>query len=67
MASSPENDIRQHASGGERVVFAQRNHLAEIYPNAEFRNFEQEKMDECLEVSRQRSQSAAHIIFCKAW
>ena len=53
LASSLENDIRRHANGGEKVVFAQRTHLAEIYPDAEFRDFEQEEMDECLEVSRQ--------------
>ena len=64
LGSSLENDIRLHASGSEKVVFAQRNPLAEMYPNAVFRNFEQEKVDECLEVSRQRSQPAAHIVFC---
>ena len=66
LGSSLENDIRLHASGSEKVVFAQRNPLAEMYPNAVFRNFEQEKVDECLEVSRQRSQLAAHIVFCRA-
>ena len=63
---SLENDIRRHASGSEKVVFAQRNPLAEMYPNAVFRDFEQEKMDECLEVSRQPSQPSAHIVFCRA-
>jgi len=48
------------------MVFAQRNPLAEMYPNAVFRNFEQEKVDECLEVSRQPSQPSAHIVFCRA-
>ena len=42
---SLENDnIRRHANGGEKVVFAQRNPLTEMYPNAEIRNFEQEKI-----------------------
>ena len=55
--SSPlEDDIRRRANGGEKAVFAQRNPLTEMYPNAEYRNFEQEKTDECLEVSRQPSQ-----------
>ena len=53
LASSLENDIRRHANGGEKVVFAQRTHLAEVYSDAESRDFEQEEMDECLEVSRQ--------------
>ena len=66
LGSSLENDIRLHVSGSEKVVLAQRNPLAEMYPNAVFRNFEQEKVDECLEVSRQRSQLAAHIVFCRA-
>ena len=65
--SSPlEDDIRRRANGGEKAVFAQRNPLTEMYPNAEYRNFEQEKTDECLEVSRQPSQPSAHILFCRA-
>ena len=65
--SSPlEDDIRRRANGGEKAVFAQRNPLTEMYPNAEYRNFEQEKTDECLEVSRQPSHPSAHILLCRA-
>ena len=65
--SSPlEDDIRRRANGGEKAIFAQRNPLTEMYANGEFRNFEQEKTDECLEVSRQPSQPSAHILFCRA-
>ena len=62
--SSPlEDDIRRRANGGEKAVFAQRNPLTEMYPNAEYRNFEQEKEDECLEVSRQPRQTKCSYSF----
>ena len=37
LGSSLENNIRLHAGGGGKVVFAQRIPLAEMYPNAELR------------------------------
>ena len=30
---SLENDIRRDARGGEKLVFAQRNPMADMYPN----------------------------------